>query len=190
MSIDLKKDHPRLYRPSANKWTEVDVPDTTYLAIDGEGDPNTSAAYREAIETIYPAAYAVRAAFKKRTGEAFVVGPLGALWWADDPNDFVAGNKHKWRWTLLIPLPEAVSKADAGATGVEKRILREGRCLQILHVGPYDAEGPTLAKLHGDLMPAQGLKFNGAHHEIYLSDARRTAPEKLRTVLRQPVRPG
>lgn len=189
MSIDLKKDLPHLYRPGARDFVEVDVPPRTYLAIDGEGDPNTSAAYREAIETIYPAAYAVRKAFKQRTGDAFVVGPLEALWWAEDPADFARGNKDTWKWTLLIPLPDEVAREDMAATGVEKREIREGRCLQILHVGPYDAEGPTLHRLHHEVMPAQKVTFNGPHHEIYLSDVRKTAPEKLRTVLRQPVRP-
>lgn len=188
MAIDLKKDFPELYRPGTRDFVRVQVPATRYLALDGQGDPNTAPAYRRALEALYPAAYAVRAAMKKRAGDAFVVGPLEALWWADDPADFVAGNKNAWQWTLMIPLPAQVTSEDLAVSDVEVRILEEGECLQIMHVGPYDAEGPTLARLHHEIMPSLGLTFNGAHHEIYLSDPRRSAPEKLRTVLRQPVR--
>jgi len=188
VTIDLKKDLPELYRPSASDFSEVVVPPMRSLSVAGEGDPNTSPSYRAALETLYPAGYAVRRALRERTGEAFVVGPLEGLWWAEDPRDFVTRRKDAWRWRMLLPLPAQVREEDWTGVDVAVEFIDEGRCLQIMHVGPYDAEGPTLARLHDEVMPARGLTFNGPHHEIYLSDARRTAPEKLRTVPRQPVR--
>lgn len=202
VSIDLKKDLPHLYRPGVADFVEVDVPPMTYLAVDGHGDPNTSADYVRAVEALYTAGYGIRAAFRARTGSAFVVGPLEGLWTSEDPTSFVTRDKEAWDWTMLIPLPEQVAEDDVTAglaaaarkrpdlPSPEVRRITEGRSLQILHVGPYDEEGPTLARLHTEVMPRLGLTWNGPHHEIYLGDPRRTAPERLRTVLRQPVRPG
>lgn len=203
MKIDLKKDRPELYRPGTREFVEVDVPATTYLAVDGHGDPNTSPDYVTALETLYPVAYGVRSAHRARIGDDFVVGPLEGLWSSADPSAFTAGRKQDWDWTMIIPLPDGVTVADIDdgrASTLTRRPtlpidrvrtleLVEGRSLQIMHVGPYDAEGPTLARLHHEVMPSRGLTWNGPHHEIYLSDPRRTAPERLRTVLRQPVRP-
>lgn len=200
---DVKKDRWQLYRPKQGEFSEVQVPTASYLAFDGRGDPNRSQAYPLAVQSLYTAAYSVRAALKSRTGDDFVVGPLEGLWSAADPQTFVTRDKAAWDWTMLIPLPEAVSPADSDAglavaagkkpevpvSQVAIRTFSEGRCLQILHLGPYDDEGPTLARLHHEVMPAMGLTFNGRHHEIYLSDPRRVAPDKLRTILRQPVCP-
>ncbi|GAA1850175.1 GyrI-like domain-containing protein [Microbacterium koreense] len=200
MTIDLKKDLKDLYAPPAYDFVEVDVPDMTYLAVDGRGDPNASAAYAEAVEALFTTAYAIRAQSKAR-GTMFVVGPLEGLWSSADPGSFVTRDKGAWEWTMLIPIPDAVDPEDVAAglaaarkkkprlPPVEVRVLSEGRCLQILHVGSYDDEAPTLQRLHDELMPAKGVTFNGPHHEIYLADPRRTAPEKLRTVLRQPITP-
>lgn len=197
MKTDLKKSP--LYRATATKFTEVDVPLTRYLAVDGHGDPNGSPEYFQAIEALYTTGYATKFAYRARTGDDFVVGPLEALWWSDDPADFVSRNKSNWNWTALIPLPDPVSDDDvaaglAGAAAKKPDLpaprlleLTEGRSLQILHIGAYDDEGPTLARLHHEVMPEIGVTFNGHHHEIYLSDPRRTAPEKLKTILRQPV---
>ncbi|WP_232547005.1 GyrI-like domain-containing protein [Propioniciclava soli] len=201
MRIDLKNERKDLYAPPTADFVEVDVPSVTYLAIDGHGDPNTSSTYADAVGALYTAGYGVRAAFKERTGDDFVVGPLEALWTSSDPETFVRQEKSAWDWTLLIALPDAVSSVDANAGithaaqrkselpvgEVEPRVIAEGRSLQIMHVGSYDDEGPTLARLHHEVMPALGVTWNGPHHEIYLSDPRRVAPEKLRTVLRQPV---
>ncbi|ERH16184.1 hypothetical protein HMPREF1549_02544 [Actinomyces johnsonii F0510] len=202
MRTDIKKDRKDLYQPAAADFTEVDVPAMTYLAIDGHGDPNTSPAYAAAIQALYAGAYAIRSALKKRTGDDFVVGPLEGLWTSADNSAFIARDKGEWDWTMMIPLPDAVSSQDV-AEGLhqasrkkpelpidELRELRfaEGRSLQILHVGTYDDEAPTLARLHDEVMPRLGLTWNGPHHEIYLSDPRRVAPEKMKTVLRQPVR--
>ena len=202
MRTDIKKDRKDLYLPGRADFTEVDVPAMTYLAIDGHGDPNTSPAYATAIQALYAGAYAIRAVLKKRTGDDFVVGPLEGLWTSADNAAFVAGDKGEWDWTMMIPLPEAVSSQDIAeglaqaarkkpelpVSALKELSLNEGRSLQILHVGTYDDETPTLARLHDEIMPGLGLTWNGPHHEIYLSDPRRVAPERMKTVLRQPVR--
>lgn len=203
MRIDLKKDRKDLYRPGTAEFVTVTVPPMTYLAVDGHGDPNTTPAYTAAVEALFTTAYAIRAVFKQRGEDDFVVGPLEGLWSSPDPASFVTRDKKAWDWTMLIPLPEEVSAHDisAGIAAAERkkphiaglvRVLEldEGACLQIMHVGSYDDEGPTLARLHDEVMPRLGLTWNGPHHEIYLGDPRRTAPEKLRTVLRQPVAPA
>lgn len=202
MRIDLRKDLPKLYRPGTRDFVEVDVPPTHYLAVDGHGDPDCSADYRTALELLYTAAYSVRAALKARTGDDFVVGPLEGLWTSADPSAFTERRRDQWDWTMLLPLPDLVPGSDVtqglGAARRKKldlpwdrlgsRTLHEGRCLQIMHLGSFEDEAPTLARLHTEVMPAHGLTFAGPHHEIYLGDARRVAPERMRTVLRQPVR--
>lgn len=200
MTIDLKQDRPELYRAPTGDFVEVFVPEQRCLAADGQGDPNTSAEYAEVVSSLYAVAYSVRAAFKARTGEAFVVPPLEGLWSSDDPTAFVTRDKASWDWTMLIPLPDSVTEPDVDAGfaaaarkrdrqihRVHARVLHEGRCLHILHIGPYDDEGPTLARLHHEVMPALGVTWNGPHHEIYLGDPRRAAPARRRTILRQPV---
>lgn len=180
----------------------IDVPEMAFVMVDGAGNPNTAPAYQSAIEWLYSTSYALKFA-AKALGHDYVVPPLEGLWWADNPADFTARRKDNWRWTMMIMAPdvltqamfaEAVAKAGAklGDPPETLRLERyaEGRSLQILHVGSYDDEGPVLVQLHDIEMPARGLTFNGHHHEIYLSDARRTAPDKLRTILRQPVRPA
>lgn len=202
MKADLKKDLKALYQPGTADFVEVEVPGARYLAFDGHGDPNTSAEYSAAVQSLYTAGYTIKFGLKARGGDDFVVGPLEGLWTSADPADFEARTKDAWDWTMLIPLPSLVSnedveqglataaakKPDLPLPGVRLLRLTEGRCLQIMHVGSYDDEAATLHRLHHELMPARGLTFNGAHHEIYLSDPRRVPPERLKTVLRQPVR--
>ena len=196
---DVKRARRELY--SATKdFTVVDVPPLQYLAVDGHGDPNTATAYTEAVEALYSVAYTVKFA-SKGLGQDFVVGPLEGLWRADDPAAFVAGDKAAWDWTMLINQPDWITP-EMVAAAIEKagtkkplpaldrlslRTFEEGQSVQILHVGSYDDEGPTLARLHHEYMPAHQLTFNGDHHEIYLSDPRRVAPAALKTILRQPV---
>lgn len=199
--IDLKKEFKHLYNPPAKKFTVVDVPPLNFLMIDGQGDPNTSQAYQEAIEALYSASYSLKFMLKK--GEAaldYVVMPLEGLWWAGDMNDFTLGNKDAWSWTAMIAQPEqvtaeAVAEAirQAGAKkdlpGLAKlRFERfcEGLAVQIMYFGPYADEGPTIASMH-DFARENGYELRGKHHEIYLSDPRRTAPDKLKTVIRQPI---
>jgi hypothetical protein len=203
VKYDVKRERRELYAASARDFAIVDVPPMRCLAVDGHGDPNTASEYAAAVEALFAAAYAVKFRSKRLLGRDFVVAPLEGLWRADEPGAFVRREKGAWSWTMLICQPDWVDDAlvtDAAADvrakrdypaldRVELRELREGRSVQILHVGSYDDEAPTLARLHDEWMPQHGLTFNGDHHEIYLSDARRTAPEKLRTILRQPVRP-
>jgi hypothetical protein len=206
---DVKRAFRELYAPSAKEFAIVDVPPMRYLAIDGKGDPNTAASYRDAVEALFGVAYTVKFAAKRALGRDVVVAPLEGLWWAEDAGAFVARDKGAWSWTMLIAQPDWIDEdAVAGAVAevqakrakaadppnpaldvLRLEHLHEGRSVQILHVGSYDDEAPTLARLHDEWMPQHGLTFNGPHHEVYLTDARRTAPEKLRTVLRQPVRP-
>jgi hypothetical protein len=174
-----------------------------FVMVDGEGNPNTAPAYGHAIEWLFSVSYAMKFAAKASLKRDYVVPPLEGLWWADDPADFTAGRKERWRWTMMIMAPDflapamfsaAVEKSSA-KLGAAPQTLRlenydEGRCLQILRIGGYDDEGPTLARLHSEVMPSKGFTFAGRHHEIYLSDARRTEPAKLKTILRQPVRPS
>jgi DNA-binding PadR family transcriptional regulator len=199
---DIKKAHKGLYSPPSKEFTVVDVPEFRYIAVDGRGDPNTSAAYSNALEALYGVAYALKFASKKTLGRDFVVGPLEGLWRADDPAAFVTRRKESWEWTMMISQPDWITedmvraaiadiskKKDVPALGdIRLLALVEGTCVQILHVGSYDDETPTLDRLHNDYLPENGLTFNGDHHEVYLSDARRTAPDKLRTILRQPVK--
>lgn len=198
--LDLKSEHHALFHPPRRDFVEVIVPPLTFVKVDGAGDPNTADAYRIAVEWLYGVSYAMKFA-AKADGRDYVVPPLEALWWADDPAVYVRREKHRWRWTAMIMVPDFVSAATfeaAVATVAATRNDRpvslrfepcaEGRSLQILHVGSYDDEAPTLKRLHEEVMPALGVTFNGPHHEIYLSDPRRTDPAKLRTILRQPVR--
>lgn len=203
---DVKRDRRELYGASARDFEIVEVPPMTYLAVDGHGDPNTATEYAEAVEALFGVAYTLKFRSKRELGRDFVVAPLEGLWRADDPETFVTRQKDAWSWTMLIAQPDWIdealvadavaavrAKGDRPAAALDRlelRKLREGRSAQILHVGSYDDETPTLARLHHEWMPQHGLTFNGDHHEIYLSDARRTAPEKLRTILRQPVRPA
>jgi hypothetical protein len=192
------------YQARRGEFRVLDLPATRYLAIDGYGDPNTSPAYAEAVATLYPVAYALKFASRAALGHDYVVPPLEALWWADDPASFTSRrDKSQWRWTVLLMVPdhlpadlveEAIAAVAAKGTAPAIDRLRvltldEGRCVQTLHVGSYDDEGPLLAEMHERVIPGHGLRMTGHHHEIYLNDPRRTAPERLRTILRQPVVP-
>jgi hypothetical protein len=198
-TIDLKKTLKPFYAASAVKPAFVDVPPLKTLMIDGRGDPN-GAAFQEAVGTLYGVAYTLKFSFKKEKGIDYPVMALEGLWCADDPAFFMTGERDKWRWTVLIVLPDVVDKKDVAAAidAVKKKAkfprfpevrfekFAEGRAAQIMHIGPYAAEAPTIEKLHG-FIEEQGFRPRGAHHEIYLGDPRRSAPEKLRTIIRQPV---
>lgn len=199
--IDLKRDIATYSAPKG-RFEIVDVTPQRFLMIDGQGDPNTSAAYADAVATLFGVAYTLKFLSKKELGQDYVVMPLEALWWADDMASFTAArDKSRWSWTALNLVPdwltsdhvdEAIRRAEAkGAAPALDRLrlekLDEGRCAQTLHVGSYDDEGPVLEELHDVFIPGEGLQMTGRHHEIYLNDVRRTSPEKLRTILRQPV---
>jgi hypothetical protein len=190
------------YRARRGRFQVVDVPDLRYLMIDGHGDPNTGAAFTDAVEALYPLAYRLKFASKRGLGRDYVVMPLEGLWWADDMDSFTASrDKSRWDWTLMIMVPDWIDSEmfagaveEAGAKASARRLhdvrlgsLAEGRCVQTLHVGSYDDEAETLSRMHHEFIPDNGFRMVGRHHEIYLSDSRRVAPEKLRTILRQPV---
>jgi hypothetical protein len=200
-TLDLKKLHKSLFTAPVGEFVLVDVPELSFLKVDGEGDPNSAPAYERALQWLYSVAYGAKFA-AKASGREFVVAPLEGLWHSDDPSSFVDRRKSEWRWTMMIMVPEFVGSEMFGAALAKARkklgdpppslrleSYREGSSLQALHIGPYDAEGPLLARLHGEIMPSQGFTFAGHHHEIYLSDPRKSAPDKLRTILRQPVQP-
>lgn len=198
--VDLKKQWKHLYSPSSRQVSVVDVPPMNFLMVDGAGDPNTSPAYREALEALYALSYTLKFQVRKSLSLDYVVMPLESLWWTDDPA-FHLEHKEAWKWTAMIAQPEPVTpewfeearaevRAKTHLPALERVRLEhyhEGLSAQILHLGPYAAEGPTIARLH-DFIREQGYEPSGRHHEIYLSDPRRTAPEKLRTILRQPIR--
>lgn len=198
---DLKKELRHLYAPPAGRFVIVDVPAMQYLKVDGQGDPNTSPHYRRAVEWLYSVSYPVKFLSKRELGRDYAVMPLEGLWWAEDMNTFINRQKDKWSWTMMILQPDwitaemidrAVSKATvrqgAPPDSLRFEILDEGLCVQTMHIGSYDEEGPVLAKLHNEFLPENGLAATGHHHEIYIGDPRKTAPERLKTVLRQPVR--
>ena len=181
----------------------VDVPDMQFLMVDGTGNPNTSQAYREAIEALYGVAYTLKFQIKKEQAIDYPIMPLEGLWWTEDMQTFSTDNKENWQWTMMIMQPDQVNaklfeqareqvkrKKDSSAlANTRLQRFHEGAAAQIMHVGPFSAEGPTIARLHA-FIREQGYGFDGIeqkHHEIYLSDPRRAAPDKMKTVIRQPV---
>ena len=200
--IDFKKELKHLYRPSARRFEVVDVPPMNFLMIDGHGDPNTAQAYTDAVEALYAVAYKIKFKSKRELGKDYVVPPLEGLWWAEDMETFTSREKSAWDWTMMIMQPEWVTqemveetieevakkKAPPALPRLRLETYHEGPAVQIMHVGSYDDEGPTIARMHHEFMPENGYAPAGKHHEVYLGDPRKVAPEKLKTVLRQPVK--
>ena len=199
---DFKKELRHLYKPTAKEFTVVEVPRLQFLMVDGHGDPNTAQEYKDAIEALYAVAYRVKFASKRELDRDYVVLPLEGLWWAEDMDAFTTSrDKSAWDWTMMIMQPEwitgemvagAIAHVDSAKNLPALPNLRlegygEGLSVQILHIGSYDDEGSVLHRMHQQFIPQNNFRLAGKHHEIYLSDARRVAPEKLRTVLRQPV---
>ena len=193
------------YRAPRGRFRIVDIPDMQYVMVDGHGDPNTDPAYADALSALYPVAYALKFLSKRELGRDYVVPPLEGLWWADDMDAFtVSRDKTRWDWTMMLMVPDWLDRASfrraveqAGARNGAARLedvrletLSEGRCVQTLHHGSFDDEGPVLERLHDEFLPENGLRPDGRHHEVYFSDARRVAPDRLRTLLRPPVRPA
>ncbi|SDT42768.1 GyrI-like domain-containing protein [Microlunatus soli] len=204
MKIDFKKEIAG-YAAQRGRFDVVTVPELQFLMIDGHGDPNTSGAYRDTLATLYPVAYALKFFSKITLERDYAVMPLEGLWWSESMDSFTTDrDKSRWDWTMMIMVPDWLTAAHveqakrtvAGKGGAPRLAdLRlehfdEGLSVQTLHVGSYDDEAPVLAELHDHVIPQQGLRMTGKHHEIYLSDPRRTATERLRTILRQPVRHG
>lgn len=201
MKVDLKK-QIAAYTAPRGSFEVVDVPPLRYLMADGHGDPNTSELYRDVVSAIFGVAYKLKFFSKVELGRDYVVMPLEGLWWADDMATFTTQrDKSRWSWTMMSLVPDwighehvdrarDVAREKGGSPALDSlrfEELAEGRCVQTLHIGSYDDEAPVLDEMHRRFIPEAGLRMTGRHHEIYLTDPRRAAPERLRTILRQPV---
>ena len=200
--IDFKKDLRHLYGRSSKEFVPVEVPRMNFLMLDGHGDPNTAVEYQQALEALYAVAFKIKFISKKELAKDYVVPPLEGLWWAQDMEVFISTNKDQWDWTMMIMQPEWItvdmfkeackqvekSKNPSALSKLRLEEYQEGLSLQIMHIGSYDDESPTLERLHNDFIPQNGYIMEGKHHEIYLSDPRKVLPEKLKTILRQPVK--
>ena len=199
--LDLKKQYRHLYSPSAKAPEIVEVPPLNYIMVDGHGDPNTAPEYGEAIQTLYSLSYTLKFHSKKTLGRDYGVMGLEGLWWIADMSRFTSAPKSEWDWTMMILQPDFITpalfeeakqlvRAKGKAAPVDTARLEtysEGMSVQIMYFGAYADEGPTIARLH-QFAFEQGYSLHGKHHEIYLSDPRRVAPEKLKTIIRQPIR--
>ena len=203
--IDLVKTLKPLYSPSAKAPVIVEVPELAFLMVDGRGDPNSAEEYQAALQALYGVAYTLKFTLKKAAPERdFKVAPLEGLWWTDGepPSlDALRTDRESWNWRMVIAVPDDVTAAEVAAAAdaaAQRRPLpaaglvrlerfAEGQAAQLMHIGPYAEEAPTIARLH-EYVAEQGYELRGRHHEIYLGDPRRTAPERLKTVLRHPVK--
>lgn len=199
--FDVKKALKDLYGARNSTFEILRVPRMTYLALDGEGSPD-SENFAKSIQALYSTAYPLKFESKKKLSLDYTIPPLEALWWAEDPAAFALGERDSWRWTLLSFIPHwitddlvttaknmAINKGYSLASSIQIRSIEEGLCFQLLHIGPFSSEAEKLSELHEHMMPDNSCTFNGPHHEIYLSDFRKTQPDKLRTILRQPIKP-
>ena len=201
--LDFKKQYKELYGPSKKDVSIVTVPAFNFLMIDGTGDPNTNPRMQVAFEALFSVSYTLKFMFKQgklgRKVPDYGVMPPEGLWWADDMLKFTQKDKSNWKWTMMLMQPEFATKEDIRqaleAAGKKKPLpglkdLRferydEGLSAQILYFGPFADEGPTILRIH-ETIKEKGYVLRGKHHEIYLSDMRRTKPEKLKTIIRQP----
>ena len=204
--LDLKKENKELYYPSKTEVSMVEVPEMNFLMLDGTGDPNTTKEYQDAMEVLFPVSYKVKFMSKNEMSQDYVVMPLEGLWWVDNMENFSIEDKSCWKWTVMISQPDFITKTMIKNTinevGEKKDLpalpklrfekFKEGLAAQIMHIGPYSEEGSTVEKLHS-YIHEKGYQFEGSrpcekHHEIYISDMRRTKPERLKTVIRQPFK--
>jgi hypothetical protein len=198
-TIDLKKTLKPYYTASATKPAIIDVPPMNALMVDGTGDPS-GPVFQEAVGSLYSVAYTLKFTFKKEKAIDYPVMALEGLWCADDPAVFTSGERDRWKWTIFIVVPDVATRKDvvAAVAAVKKKAkfprfpevrfekFAEGKAAQIMHIGPYSAEGPTIERLHR-FVEERGYRLRGRHHEIYMGDPRRSAPEKLKTILRHPI---
>jgi hypothetical protein len=200
--LDLKRELKPFYTAKAQPhW--VDVPEMYFLMLDGHGDPNTSAAYAATVQALYALAYTLKFTLKKPpTAVEYPLMPLEGLWWVEDMRLFDVSRKADWQWTMMLSVPEVVTRdlvelaraavlkkkpeLSAAVKQIRLETYTEMMCAQVLHTGPYAAEGPTVQALHA-FIAADGKQRRGKHHEIYLGDPRRADPAKLKTIIRQPV---
>jgi hypothetical protein len=198
--VDFKKTHKELYNPSKKGFYFIDVPSLNFLMVDGQGDPNTALEYQLAIDALYTLSYGLKFALKSK-GYDHIVPPLEGLWWMENMNEFSLANKSRWEWTMMIMQPEWVTdewvekvrkettkkKNNPSIPQIRFGVYSEGLVVQALYTGAYIDEAPTIAEMH-QYIKTNGYQTNGKHHEIYLGDPRKTSPERLKTILRQPVR--
>lgn len=198
--IDYRKEYGDWYTAGKAKPKWVVLPALNYLMIDGKGDPNTAIQYQQAVEALYPLAYGIKFKIKRTTGLDYGVMPLEGLWWVPDMNLFTTSSKDDWLWTAMILQPPSLTnelfieiladvKKKKNLPALDKirfESYHEGQAAQVMHIGPYADEEPTIRMLH-EFIFSQGHSLQGKHHEIYLGDPRRSAPEKLRTIIRQPI---
>ena len=199
--LDLKKQYKKLYSPPSKEFTILEIPSLKYIMVDGHGNPNTAQMYKDALQTLYGLAYTLKFHCKKVLEQDFTVMGLEGLWWVPDMQDFSTSRKEDWDWTAMILQPDFITpelfeEARRQLTAKGKGPLadkarletyNEGTSVQIMYFGPYADEGPTIANMHAYAIE-QGYALTGKHHEIYMNDARRVAPEKLKTIIRQPIK--
>ena len=210
MAFDFKREYRALYQPGREPAI-IDVPEANYIAVRGAGDPNEAGgAYQQAISVLYAVAYTIR--MSRKAGRCiggffeYVVPPLEGFWWQEGAADVDFRDKAAFRWIAVIRLPDFVTRADfdwavaeasrkkkLDCSAAEMLTLTEGLCVQAMHTGAFDDEPETVARMEAHIA-AHGFvsDLNGArlHHEIYLTDARKTPLEKRRTVIRHPIRPA
>lgn len=207
--IDFKKTDKSFYTAKTDRWELVNVPEWQFLSAEGQGDPQSSPGYTAAVSALYSLSYGLKFRSKSVHDRDCVVGPLEGLWWADNMQAYWAGDRAAWKWRMMIRQPHWITEADLKAVratvlgkikgaeaeaskgairAVALNAYEEGRSLQRLYLGPYVDEAPLLIDLHDRFMPEHGYQPVGLHHEIYFNDPRKVAPEKIRTLLRQPVR--
>ncbi len=200
---DLKKEFPNLYNPPRDPHI-LEIPDMRFFMVDGTGYPVDNPLYQEAMQLLYGASFTLKMSVMKPTGKDYVVPPLEGLWWADDMTvftDLYMERKDEWKWTSMIRIPDFVKeeqikealvlfkekKNPSNFNKLRYETYAEGTVVQVLHLGPFSEEGPVIANMH-KYAEEMGYLLHNKHHEIYLSDPRRTKPEKLRTVIRQPIK--
>ena len=199
--LDLKRELAHLYRPPAGEVVAVQTPPLNFLMVDGSGDPNTTSEYAEAVEALFSLSYALKFLAKKGPlAIDYAVMPLEGLWWAEDMSTFTTGDRSEWLWTMMVMQPDFITaemvgetaaavqqkKAPVALSRVRFATFDEGAAAQIMHLGPFSEEGPTIERVH-DFIEASGGRRSGKHHEIYLSDIRKAHPSKWKTIIRQPL---
>lgn len=201
IKVDYREEYKHLYTAPRKRVVFLEVPEMNFLKIDGRGDPNTSVEFQEAVEGLFSLSYALKFMVKKGpSGIDYGVMPLEGLWWTEDMTRFDVEHKEDWQWTLMIMQPDLITvdyfkealrqvRLKKGLKALEHlrfEPFQEGKAAQILHIGPFSEEGPTVQKVH-ETIEESGHVLSGKHHEIYLKDMRRAAPERLKTLIRQPV---
>jgi len=200
--IDFKKELSELYSPMKGSFSQVKVPKMRFFMVDGKGDPNTSEDYVQAIQVLYSVSYTLKFMSKKQLAKDYGVPPLEGLWWAKNMKVFVSGKKDQWLWTMMIMIPDHVpsklvqsaimsaneKKPELDFSKLRVETFAEGLSVQIMYIGAYKDEAPVIHELHNGYLPTNGFIPNGKHHEIYLSDPRKTTAAKLKTIIRQPVK--